>query len=208
MSTTITCFSGMIPLASFCHNCRWALLSILYVKKLMHRIFCTGSHSQESRKIQGSESLKFTPHCLLSPIMLKEMHGLLSKMELSKFKHTICCRSEGFYRATKSLDTIKANFKDIKQICSRSYNCSRITGKYDITDWPCLYTSILASTKGISRERNPTNAISTSLVLRCCFFAFSFIPWHHSNQKWKDAMPNLEHTWTLWFRTLEINSNL
>lgn len=48
----------------FCHNCRWALLSIIYMKKLMHREFCTWSCRQESRNIPRFVALKsWTPHC-------------------------------------------------------------------------------------------------------------------------------------------------
>lgn len=69
---------------------------------------------QKYSKVYGSEILNSPLQGLLSPKMLKGMHGLLSEMELSKYKHSIYCRLEGFYGAIKSLENTKGNFQDVK----------------------------------------------------------------------------------------------
>ena len=65
---------------------------------------------QKYSKICGSEVLNSPLQGLLSPKMLKGTHGLLSEMELSKYKHNIYCRLEGVYGAIKSLENTKGNF--------------------------------------------------------------------------------------------------
>lgn len=114
--TTITCgyTSGMKSFTLFA-----VIAGEHYCAFYMWRSWCTESfvHSHAAQKAERAEvgdweGLDFTPHGLLSPVMLKGRYGLLPKMGLSKFKRIIYCRLEGTLQSDYLFREYKSEFLD------------------------------------------------------------------------------------------------
>lgn len=100
-------YSFFAKIASECYH-------PFYMKTLKHRdkVFVQ-DHRAKKAEVPRSATIKsqnFTPHSVALANTAGTMHDLFSKVELSKFKHTVYWRLEGFHRAIKSKKNIKMNF--------------------------------------------------------------------------------------------------